>query len=75
MAIIIPGRELDLSICSLCDEDAIGIIMVLVMVRDKFPDKMIETQVEFSVCEQHSLSMPISLEKTMRKAQKKIITF
>jgi hypothetical protein len=75
MAIFIPGRPLDLSICSLCDDTAIGIIIVLMMITDKMPDKVIQSEVQMAVCEKHWISMPISIDKTKKKPENRIITF
>lgn len=73
--IIIPGGE---ETCSLCDEAAVGVMVVVVTAQareDDAPEKVVQTEIELSVCKQHALSLTISLQKRLKPAIKRIITF
>lgn len=60
------------NVCSLCDEIAIGVMMILIDAVDKVdkPTKRAVTQMEFAVCEQHSLNIQIGLEKRLKRYDK-----
>jgi len=61
--------------CALCEADAMGTMLFTVVIKDGVAYKFVETSMEFSICERHSiLSLPIHLEKTVRPPKRLIIT-
>jgi len=73
MALFLPGFTYPREICSLCDAPSRFLAILRIRITDPLTSKMIATEVDLYVCEQHSIEMDIEIHKTLKDSSKKII--
>lgn len=73
MAIFLPGSAPIQTVgktCSLCDAPAICIALLKIRVFEPNSDKIVVTEIDLAVCEQHSYKMTIQVDKTLKLDKK-----
>ena len=73
MALFLPGFTHPREICSLCDAPARFLAVIRIRITDPLTSKMIATQIDLYVCEQHSVEMEIEVLKSLKDNKKIII--